>query len=347
MKHPSPYNTLQSYLENSNFRKVMVVCDERILQLHEEFVRIHFADNQHTQFFFFPIPVTESHKEMSMVMQLLDQLLIHHFDKNHLIINLGGGIISDLGGFAAAVYKRGIPFINVPTTLLGMVDAAHGGKNGVNFHHLKNGLGSIYFPQQVFIEPLFLYTLSDQEWLNGFAELLKTALIGDAELWYKLELWVLGESLSQLRSRISAQVIKQVANIKNGLVQQDPQDRGVRQQLNFGHTIGHALESLHLEKETELPHGFAVAAGIYYETELATRKGILAINQKKRVQRDIQRLYDIPQLDQSEQSRLIHFISQDKKNKNGEIHMSLISEIGKGIHGVPVSIAEIESLFRE
>jgi 3-dehydroquinate synthase len=252
-----------------------------------------------------------------------------------------------LGGFAAAVYKRGIPFINVPTTLLGMVDAAHGGKNWVNFHHLKNGLGSIYFPQQVFIEPLFLYTLSDQEWLNGFAELLKTALIGDAELWYKLELWVLGESLSQLRSRISAQVIKQVANIKNGLVQQDPQDRGVRQQLNFGHTIGHALESLHLEKETELPHGFAVAAGIYYETELATRKGILAINQKKRVQRVIQRLYDIPQLDQSEQSRLIHFISQDKKNKNGEIHMSLISEIGKGIHGVPVSIAEIESLFRE
>jgi 3-dehydroquinate synthase len=347
MKHPSPYNTLQSYLENSNFRKVMVVCDERILQLHEEFVRIHFADNQHTQFFFFPIPVTESHKEMSMVMQLLDQLLIHHFDKNHLIINLGGGIISDLGGFAAAVYKRGIPFINVPTTLLGMVDAAHGGKNGVNFHHLKNGLGSIYFPQQVFIEPLFLYTLSDQEWLNGFAELLKTALIGDAELWYKLELWVLGESLSQLRSRISAQVIKQVANIKNGLVQQDPQDRGVRQQLNFGHTIGHALESLHLEKEIELPHGFAVAAGIYYETELATRKGILETNQKKRIQRVVQKLYDIPQLDLSEQSRLIHFISQDKKNKNGEIHMSLISEIGKGIHGVPVSIAEIESLFRE
>ncbi|HNY62418.1 MAG TPA: 3-dehydroquinate synthase [Bacteroidales bacterium] len=347
MKHPLPYNTLQSYLENTNFRKVMVVCDERILQLHEEFIRIHFADNQHTQFFFFPIPAIESHKEMSVMMQLLDQLLIHHFDKNHLIINLGGGIISDLGGFAAAVYKRGISFVNVPTTLLGMVDAAHGGKNGVNFHHLKNGLGSIYFPQQVFIEPLFLYTLSDQEWLNGFAELLKTALIGDAELWYKLELWALGESLSQLRSRISAQVIKQVANIKNGLVQQDPQDRGVRQQLNFGHTIGHALESFHLEKEIELPHGFAVAAGIYYETELATRKGILAINQKKRVQRVVHKLYDIPQLDSSEQSRLIHFITQDKKNKNGEIHLSLISEIGKGIHGVPVSIEEIESLFRK
>ncbi|MCL2245815.1 MAG: 3-dehydroquinate synthase, partial [Lentimicrobiaceae bacterium] len=228
-------------------------------------------------------------------------------------------------GTIAATFKRGIRLVNVPTTLLAMVDAAHGGKNGINLQHQKNVVGTFYLPEKVIVDTCFLKTLPKKEILNGFAELLKYALIGNKKLW---------EELKQL-TNINYKTIRQewidaAVEFKMKLVAEDLHDKGARQVLNFGHTVGHAIERLFAEKKRTISHGYAVAMGICYEAYLSHKQGTLPFNDYEDIQHLILHFYKPLNLTEADITALTNYCFDDKKNKNGEVQFIFLEKIGKG-----------------
>jgi len=204
----------------------------------------------------------EINKSISSCNYIWEQLSEHNFDRDSLLINLGGGVIGDMGGFAASTYKRGIDFIQVPTTLLAMVDASVGGKLGVDFNGLKNQIGLFNNPESVLIFPEFLETLPENQLKSGYAEVVKHALISDNNLWEK----IISVPFNEMNW---GEIIETSINIKNKIVLSDPYEKGERKKLNFGHTFGHAVESYYLEKGTPILHGEAVLMGILLEVEMS------------------------------------------------------------------------------
>ena len=204
----------------------------------------------------------EINKSISSCNYIWEQLSEHNFDRDSLLINLGGGVIGDMGGFAASTYKRGIDFIQVPTTLLAMVDASVGGKLGVDFNGLKNQIGLFNNPESVLIFPEFLETLPENQLKSGYAEVVKHALISDNNLWEK----IISVPFNEMNW---GEIIETSINIKNKIVLSDPYEKGERKKLNFGHTFGHAVESYYLEKGTPILHGEAVLMGILLEVEIS------------------------------------------------------------------------------
>ena len=188
--------------------------------------------------------------------------------RSSLLINLGGGVVTDLGGFVAATFKRGMRFVNVPTTLLGVVDAATGGKTGVNFRGLKNEIGAFAKPERVLIDTRFFETLDFRNRLSGYAEMVKHALIADPILLEQ----TLGYDLDAFDGRRLSLLLKQNLDIKELIVERDPNEKGQRKSLNFGHTMGHAFESLALERQSPIPHGYAVAYGLITKLVLSHMK---------------------------------------------------------------------------
>lgn len=211
------------------------------------------------------IPPGEDHKNLESVTRIWNALEEAGATRKSAIINIGGGLVTDIGGFAAATFKRGIRFINLPTTLLGAVDAATGGKTGINFNGLKNEVGAFHLPQNVIISATPLATLSRRELISGYAEMVKTGLIADAELYRSL--LDVEETLSS-HSRLE-KAMKRCVEIKEDVVAQDPTEKGLRKILNFGHTAGHAFESLAIERKEPLAHGEAVAHGMLVELILS------------------------------------------------------------------------------
>lgn len=214
------------------------------------------------------IPDGEHNKSLENTVQIWQTLSERGARRNSILINLGGGVVTDLGGFAASCFKRGISFINIPTTLLSQIDASVGGKNGINFDGLKNEIGIFSLPQYVFIDNWFLKTLPQRQILSGFAEMLKHALLADeehlAEIMYC--------DLSDIGSEEFLELIKKSVDIKNAIVSNDLYDRGMRRVLNFGHTVGHAIESAAIRKNLEIYHGEAVAYGMIAELFLSVKK---------------------------------------------------------------------------
>lgn len=246
-------------------------------------------------------------------------------DRQSLIVNLGGGVISDMGGFIASVFKRGIEFINIPTTLLSQVDASIGGKVGIDLNNLKNELGLFSNPQAVFIDPSFLHTLDKRQVLSGFAEIIKHALIADTSYWKKIKKTDLTD-VENLDSLIETSI-----NIKNKIVQDDPFEKNNRKSLNFGHTVGHAIETFFLEKNgpESLLHGEAIAIGMICEAYLSSRVLKLSTNSLKEITRFISSLYATVHIDNEDFNRLVALMGHDKKNEQNQINFSLISAIGK------------------
>jgi 3-dehydroquinate synthase len=249
---------LCAYLEKMRHASYYIICDENTHQfcLAELVIAcpvLSFA-------MVIEIESGEPSKSMESCVQIWETLLEDIADRNSLLINLGGGVVSDIGGFCASVYKRGIPFINVPTSMLAMADASVGGKTGVNFHHFKNLIGTFAQPTAVFVHPPFLNTLPARETLNGLAEIYKVALVADQALWVQL---------NKARKPDLNKIISRSVTSKNKIVKKDPHDEGLRQILNFGHTIGHAIESYALEHEVRLLHGEAVVIGMIIESHLA------------------------------------------------------------------------------
>ena len=258
----------------------------------------------------------EENKTISTCNFIWEKLTEHQFDRNSLLINLGGGVIGDMGGFCASTYKRGVDFIQIPTTLLAMVDASVGGKLGVDFNGLKNQIGVFNNPKSVLIDPKFLQTLPENELKSGFAEVVKHALVADKYLWKK----IISTSFEKL---VWEEIITTSVNIKNNIVLSDPLEKGERKKLNFGHTYAHAIESFYLKKGTPILHGEAVFMGIILETELCT----LSLDDNLEITNYILSNFSLPF--KPKKSDLLPFLINDKKNKDGKISFSLLNQIGE------------------
>ena len=257
----------------------------------------------------------EEYKNISTCNFIWEQLTINNFDRNSLLINLGGGVIGDMGGFCAATYKRGLDFIHIPTTLLAMVDASVGGKLGIDFKGFKNQIGLFNNPKAVLISPEFLETLAESELKSGFSEVVKHALISDNSLWVKLK-------NTPFTDFDWGDIIDTTVQIKNKIVLADPFEKGERKKLNFGHTFGHAIESYYLEKGTPISHGEAVFMGMILETEISD----LPETQKKEIKNYILSNFALPYT--PKKSNLHKFLINDKKNQDGKINFTLLNRIG-------------------
>ncbi len=270
----------------------------------------------------------EQHKNLQTCQHIWQLLLERNADRKTLFINLGGGVICDMGGFIASVYKRGIPFIHIPTTLLAQCDAAIGGKTGVDISNLKNILGTFTQPEATIIFPPFLRTLGKRQLLSGFAEILKHALIADENLWRKATSFSWADP-QQLENILPASV-----EIKKRIVSADFSEKNERMLLNFGHTFGHALESLSFEwNELPLLHGEAIAAGMVCESYLSYKANKLSHSALDEICACIFSLYPRLPLTESHFERLLDLMRNDKKNSDGYIRFSLLNTIGEATAG--------------
>lgn len=248
-------------------------------------------------------------------------------DRKGLIINLGGGVVTDLGGFVAATYKRGIDYINVPTSLLAMTDASVGGKTGIDLGALKNQVGVISNPKAVLIDADFLNTLPAEHMRSGLAEMLKHGLIADKSYWNSLI------ALNNLTTDDLAGLIKQSVQIKNNIVQQDPFEKGVRKMLNFGHTLGHAIESFFLESEAKktMLHGEAVAIGMILESHISLQKQLIKQEDYREIKAVIDSVFNKVYFNDEDINAVIKMLIHDKKNEFGNIQFVLLNGIGNAI----------------
>ena len=257
----------------------------------------------------------EENKNLKTCNLIWNILLKNNFDKNSVIINLGGGVICDLGGFCASSYKRGIDYINLPTSLLAMVDASFGGKVGVNYDNFKNQIGFFKNPKQVIINQKFLSTLPSDEFNSAFGEIVKHALIGDSKLWKIL----LKNKIQNLNLK---DIITKSIKLKNAIILKDFRENNERKKLNFGHTFGHAIESYYLNQGTTILHGNAVLLGILYELEISN----LSFDEKTIIKNYILKNFKLPDL--PKKSKLFSFIQKDKKNVHDKVNLSLLNGIG-------------------
>ncbi len=283
------------------------------------------------------IPPGESSKGMKCCQQLWADLSSHAADRKAVLINLGGGVVSDLGGFVAGTYKRGIRFINVPTTLMGMVDAAIGGKTGIDLAGVKNIVGVFHDPIGVYVHVPFLRTLGKREILNGVAEMFKHALIRDPGHWEAIKEAPLHD-IAVLEPLILASV-----EIKAGIVKDDPRGSGVRELLNFGHTIGHGIEAHSWEGvHRAFLHGEAVAMGIICEAWLSWRLGLLERETYEDIHSTLFSYYKPYPLDSTGHHRILELMRNDKKNRDGQFRFTLLTRIGEGQVDVRITAAQVQ-----
>ena len=263
----------------------------------------------------------EINKTISTCTYIWGQLLEAKADRHSLLINLGGGLICDMGGFAAKTFKRGIDFINIPTTLLGMADAAVGNKTGVNFQLIKNQIGLFASPKAVFVYTGFLRTLDERQLVAGFAEVLKHALIADKDYWNLLKNLNPGD--------ITEEHLKRSLEIKQEITLRDPEENDIRKKLNFGHTIGHALESISVERGlNQLLHGEAVAAGMICASFISMDKG-LPFNELEEIANVISNKFTLYEVEESDFEKIWDFIGYDKKNIGVNTSFTLLNKIGE------------------
>ena len=277
------------------------------------------------------IKAGEQHKNLQTVQRIWKTLMKHHADRNALLINLGGGTITDLGGFAASTYKRGIKFINIPTTLLAMVDAAIGGKTGIDFGGAKNQIGTFAEAEDVLVDPVFLSTLPRREILSGMAEMLKYGFIADANL---------------LKSNLEdyQQCIIRCGEIKREIVAKDPKEAGLRKILNFGHTLGHAIESHYMTTDCPLLHGEAVALGVAGALWLSVKNCGLDEQVLKDYEKKLPMLLSEADLALSDADvePVMDYLAYDKKNRGSKPQFVLLEAVGKPVWDVEIDVDTIE-----
>lgn len=282
------------------------------------------------------IEAGEQHKNLTTCEFIWQQFLATGASRRSVLLNLGGGVIGDMGGFCASTFKRGMDFVQIPTTLLAQVDASIGGKLGIDFGLLKNGLGLFANPKAVFLYPDFFQTLPSEELLSGYAEVIKHALIKDSNYWKLLQT----QSPNQIQDW--APIIQQSLHIKQAVVLEDPFEKGLRKILNFGHTIGHAVESLSWDTNRPLLHGEAVAIGMLAESYISTLQGHLSAQELELISDYISNLYSYYPIEQLDQQALQQLILQDKKNTGKKTAFSLLEAIGTATFNQEVSEAQIQ-----
>lgn len=270
------------------------------------------------------IPAGDEHKDLESLTIVWKALQTGGATRHSLLINLGGGMVTDLGGFAASTFKRGIRFINIPTTLLAMVDASVGGKTGINFGGLKNEIGVFRDADQVIIDTHFLQTLDRDNILSGYAEMLKHALLSTTAEWAELLNYnILEPDLDQL-----SQLLTKNLKVKERIVREDPTEQGLRKALNLGHTIGHALESFAMEQDHPILHGYAVAWGLVCELWLSAVKLGFPTDKMRQTVSFVRQHYGTPALECKHYDQLLALMAHDKKNIGDTINFTLLADIG-------------------
>lgn len=277
----------------------------------------------------------EERKNLETCTHIWQYLTDKQFDRKSLLINLGGGVIGDMGGFCAATYKRGIDFIQIPTTLLSQVDASVGGKLGIDFNEFKNHIGVFKEPVIVLIATDFLNTLPVKEVRSGFSEIIKHCLIADATMWGKI-------CKRDLDKQNWTELVPHSIEIKRQVVSQDPTEKGLRKILNFGHTIGHAVESYFLmQTRKKLLHGEAIAIGMICESYISHKKNLLDEQSLNNIEEFIFSIYGKVKITSQDTEAIIPLMMQDKKNEKGTIQCVLLNGIGNPVYDQKLSLSEI------
>lgn len=309
--------TIRHMLDEISYSKGFIICDTN--------TAIHclpHLPSPPASFHVITLPAGEASKTVEECEHIWSELIAHHADRESIIINLGGGVISDLGGFAASCFQRGVRFIQIPTSLIAMTDASIGGKLGVDFKGYKNYVGLFNAAERLWINPHFLRTLPDVELRSGLAEVIKHAIIGSRPLWERLQ------AITSIDQLDWESILELSIPVKLRAVAQDPHDHDARKALNFGHTIGHALESCFLTAGTPVSHGIAVALGMMAESKMALDHGLLRLTEFEQVITLIERLVK-PTIEYIPTgAQIAGWMQHDKKVSSGMISFSLPDGIG-------------------
>ena len=319
-----PYLSIAEKINSDKFSSIFVLVDENT----EKFcLELFIKKSDIKSFNKIIISSGEENKNIDTCISIWGQLNSFKADRKSLLINLGGGVLTDIGGFAASTYLRGIEFINIPTTLLGMVDAAHGGKTGIDFKQLKNQIGVFNEPLEVILDDEYLKTLSKEEFINGYAEVVKHSLLTDKpDLTFnsllKLDLF-----------KDSDYIINSYSSVKNEIVKSDKYESSIRKVLNLGHTIGHAVESYsHIsDKVVDLKHGQAIVIGLITELYISYKKFNFPLKDVLTVKEHLKKYFSLIQLQEDDIMSIYDLMVYDKKNEGSKINFVLLKEIGKPV----------------
>ncbi|GAA4270230.1 3-dehydroquinate synthase [Hyunsoonleella aestuarii] len=317
------YALLNKYVNGGNFSKIFVLVDTNT----HTYCLANFLERLETDLSIeiIEIEAGEIHKTIDTCVGVWNALSDLDADRKSLMINVGGGVVTDLGGFAACTFKRGISYLNIPTTLLSMVDASVGGKTGVDLGHLKNQIGVISAPDIIIIDTNYLDTLPKSQMRSGLAEMLKHGLISDENYWNKFK------DLKSLNLKDLDQLIYESILIKKHVVDIDPFEQNLRKTLNYGHTLGHAIESYFLSKpdKIDLLHGEAIAIGMVLASYISTKLTGFpeAVNNEIKIL--FKGFYGHVEILESEYADIIELLKYDKKNEHGNINFVLLEAIGK------------------
>ncbi|WP_055437285.1 3-dehydroquinate synthase [Lacinutrix algicola] len=334
------YKALNQHLSDSNYSKVFILCDTNT---NIDCVPFFLANiDTEIAYDILEIDPGEESKNLDICLGLWETLSEYGADRKSVIINIGGGVVTDLGGFVASTFKRGIDFINIPTSLLAMVDASIGGKTGIDLGTLKNQIGVINTPELIVVDTSFLETLPQLEMRSGLAEMLKHGLIYDEKYWNQLQ------DLSQSTIEDLDDLIYQSIIIKKTIVEQDPTEQGLRKTLNYGHTLGHAIESYYMDSDNKerLLHGEAIAIGIVLANYLSVKYCGFSEEKNNNIKNVIKAVYGHIEITETDYSPIIDLLKYDKKNEHGNINFVLLEAIGKPKTGCIVENEAILEAFK-
>lgn len=323
-------------LETEN-RRVCIVSDSNVSKYHLESLKEYIEKFCHTvETFVFP--AGEEQKQLSVIMDLYEQLIVSKFDRHDLLFALGGGVVGDMTGFAAATFLRGISFVQIPTSLLAMVDSSIGGKTGVDFHSYKNMVGAFHQPCAVYMNFDVLKTLPAREFYSGFGEIIKHGLIKDAVYYTWLK-----EQAPQILAKtpdILQELVYRSNEVKRHVVEQDPKEQGERALLNFGHTLGHAIEKF---LNFQLLHGECVSLGMVAASYISMKRGMITQEELHDMEK-VLALYQLPVSYQGlDASSILEFVKNDKKMAAGKIKFILLCGIGNAVMDTSVTEEEMRS----
>ena len=340
---------LNAFLDKTSFSTLFVLIDQHT----QIFCLPTLKEELKFSFYMIPIRAGEKQKNLKTSQYIWEALSELGADRDSILINLGGGVITDMGGFAAATFKRGMRFINIPTTLLGMVDAAIGGKTGVDFKGLKNQIGVFKNAIATLIDVNFLDTLSKREMASGLAEVMKYGIISSPTIWETIV------NQDPEEQQLSAKLIKESVAIKSAIVEEDPTEKGIRKTLNFGHTLGHAVETHYLSKpkKEQLLHGEAIAMGMVLALHLSYQTQDFPLEKAKEISIQILKFYQkdfkttfknvvkkistLPKLIGGDYYDVLDLLRHDKKNRNGEVNFILLQDIQQPVIDCQVTEDEI------
>lgn len=323
-------NKLEGIIDIKQYSKVIVVTDDKIPgHLLENFEKISISSG-------------EENKTIETVKEIWEQLLKLGADRKTLVTNLGGGVIGDMGGFAASTYMRGVKFLQVPTTLLSAVDASVGGKVGIDFAGVKNLIGSFNQPIGVLIDIDTFDTLPDREFISGFGEIIKHGVIADSQYFNE----VTSKKPREYSKEELIKIVKRSCEIKAEIISSDEKESGDRKKLNFGHTIGHAIESFSLTTENPLLHGEAVSIGMVAEAKISSEMGLVTEDVVAQIRQVLEHASLPVNYKTSEVNALLDLISKDKKAEAGKVNWTLIKGIGEAVINQTVEDEEVRTALQ-